>query len=426
MTRSRGIAENRVSLNHLFAFEILDMILEDVVLHGVEELRDWSTPLKLSHVCQQWRTVLHNSPKRWSHIHIFPTKHSEHRVKFWLVRSRDCPLDIVVSDQSWTNKAAGKRMEDSLKLMLPSAARWRSLTLTLSLANVPLVEASLAKLDSPLEALETFKMPKESRLQIRPVRSQNTSPLNAHFLNHAPRLKQLTMSSIGPSLQSKPPWAQHITYLELGGMHLLPQTFHEILISLPSLETLLLGALSSMGTGYPAFTHHRLRNIEVMVEKSDYLALLDVPALDSLMVVYDGSLNWMLGWKEYAWRGLCGFIERTRTIRCLHLDDAPAWFLRALINLPEISELTLKDISDVLPIFSNEIGLPNMHTLRLQNCRDVTVDALTPFLNRRGPSRRDTSKSQLRFLGIKDCDSIILEDREALKVIGKGWLEVVP
>ncbi|KAF7970824.1 hypothetical protein HWV62_22764 [Athelia sp. TMB] len=373
ITRSRAaIAENRdrASLNH-FAYEILDMILGDVVLHGVQELRDWSTPLKLSHVCQQWRSVLHNSPKRWLHIYIFPTKHCVHRAKFWLERSRDCPLDIVISDQSLTNTAAGKHMEDSLMLVFPSAARWRSLTLALSLANVPLMEAILAKLDSPLETLESFKMPKESRLQIRAPGSHNTTPLDAHFLNHAPRLQQLAMSLVGPSLQSKPPWAQHINDLDLGGMPLSPQTFHEILTSLPSLETLsLFGTLSKSGI-YPTFTHNQLRRIKVAVEGSDYLSFLDVPALDSLLIAYDGSLFWMdqtsVDWEAYAWRGICRFIERTRTIRCLHLDDAPAWFLRALISLPEILELALKDSSDVSPIFSNEIGLTNLHTLRFQN-----------------------------------------------------------
>ncbi|KAF8433709.1 hypothetical protein L210DRAFT_3555907 [Boletus edulis BED1] len=97
-----------------------------------------SQSIALSHVCRQWRQISLSMPSLWTFIKLsLPLSKSQLvRMCTWIIRSRNCPLDIHMDfrDPSWDWDEAShifgcKVMEYIMCFLVPQAQRWRSTVL---------------------------------------------------------------------------------------------------------------------------------------------------------------------------------------------------------------------------------------------------------------------------------------------------------
>ncbi|KIO30846.1 hypothetical protein M407DRAFT_20170 [Tulasnella calospora MUT 4182] len=84
-------------------------------------------PITASHVCRRWRSFILEMPAFWSHVRFH---HEEHRLSMesyatWILRSKDAPLNIMISDKPF-KESATRNVEAIMKLIGPHTQRWRS------------------------------------------------------------------------------------------------------------------------------------------------------------------------------------------------------------------------------------------------------------------------------------------------------------
>ena len=82
---------------------------------------------ELATVCRRWRDTVLNSPAFWSSIRLVP-KWRIAWVKIHVERSRQCPLDLVLSCLACT-EGARSDFTALLNIMTPTMHRWRSITI---------------------------------------------------------------------------------------------------------------------------------------------------------------------------------------------------------------------------------------------------------------------------------------------------------
>ncbi|KAJ7500624.1 hypothetical protein B0H11DRAFT_2275829 [Mycena galericulata] len=97
-----------------------------------------TTPTTISHICHRWRQVALSTGSLWTNVVLtFPTSNEQlSRTLTWLGRSKTYPLDLLLDfrDPSWdwdedTHGFRWADMESVLRLLLPSASRWRTVEL---------------------------------------------------------------------------------------------------------------------------------------------------------------------------------------------------------------------------------------------------------------------------------------------------------
>ncbi|KAJ7221262.1 hypothetical protein GGX14DRAFT_353459 [Mycena pura] len=119
--------------------EVLSAIFMFVVEPHSDDMTTTTSPTTISQVCHRWRQVALATGSLWTNIVLtFPTSREQlTRTITWLVRSNTYPLDILLDfrDPEWdfedeeSHGFCWTDMEPVLRLLLPSAARWRTIEL---------------------------------------------------------------------------------------------------------------------------------------------------------------------------------------------------------------------------------------------------------------------------------------------------------
>ncbi|KAJ7614831.1 hypothetical protein FB45DRAFT_1064487 [Roridomyces roridus] len=153
-----------VDLNHRpplphFPYEILAKIF----LMTKEIVSTWGSNLSLfnlTHVCSRWRSVAHDTPQLWTHIHMrFHSKKSYHRLLNMANQWRDLSGSLPIMLQVNSVYPRGHR-NPVIDWIIENAARIRSLRLTLPEPHFhPLLQHPSVSF-SALDKLTLFVIPK--------------------------------------------------------------------------------------------------------------------------------------------------------------------------------------------------------------------------------------------------------------------------
>ncbi|KAJ7733679.1 hypothetical protein B0H16DRAFT_1892762 [Mycena metata] len=213
------------------------------------------SPTTISHICHRWRQVALATGNLWTNIVLtFPTSSEQlTRTLTWLSRSKTYPLDILLDfrDPEWdwegeeTHGFRWADMEAVLRLLLPSAARWRTFELlTDTWAPIFVFLLRTQKLNV-LEHLEKLHLARCNAYFARKGQLFEPTALGQHlplFDEEAavPRLREVTLTGVHIAW-SAPPLA-NLTTLELKyqAADVMPTVtqFAQILSRCPNLEVL--------------------------------------------------------------------------------------------------------------------------------------------------------------------------------------------
>ncbi|KAJ6467527.1 hypothetical protein C8R47DRAFT_1201133 [Mycena vitilis] len=290
------------------------------------------SPTTISHTCHRWRQVALATGNLWTNVVLtFPTSNEQlARTVTWLSRSKTYPLDVLLDfrdpDWDWEDEEThGFRwadMEAVLQLLLPSAARWRTIELlTDTWAPIFAFLLHTRKVGSSLKNLEKLHLARCNAYFARkgqlfePVMLGQHLPLFGGEQAQVPCLREVMLTGVHIDW-SAPPLA-NLTKLELKyqAADVMPTVAHftQILAASPNLEV-----LAIVGRG-PQFT---------------------AGDVASSTAIHGGS-------DDADGRALRGTIKLARVTQFTFgfVDVNYAVQLLALFNLPALRELSLEDVS---------------------------------------------------------------------------------
>ncbi|KAJ6566800.1 hypothetical protein B0H19DRAFT_990553 [Mycena capillaripes] len=215
------------------------------------------SPTTISHICHRWRQVALETGSLWANIVLtFPTSNEQlTRALTWLSRSKTYRLDILLDfrdpDWDWEDEEThGFRwadMEAVLHLLLPCAARWRTIELlTDTWAPIFAFLLHTRNLGPSLKNLEKLHLARCNEYFARKGQVFEPSVLGQHLPLFGgedavvPRLRQVMLTGVHIDW-SAPPLA-NLTKLELKyqAADVMPTIGHftQILAASPNLEIL--------------------------------------------------------------------------------------------------------------------------------------------------------------------------------------------
>ncbi|KAF6754962.1 hypothetical protein DFP72DRAFT_1123572, partial [Ephemerocybe angulata] len=146
------------------------------------------TPLDISHVCRDWRSIAFSAPELWSSIYVADGQPSTvHLLRLWLQNSGSRPLDLVFRDTPGVTSGDISRSNTIVEMLKVAAAhskRWRSFKVRLRRGRLWMkdVMEALSGIETPL--LETLALgPQFSAVWIRAL------------ITGSPQLQELQMWS---------------------------------------------------------------------------------------------------------------------------------------------------------------------------------------------------------------------------------------
>ncbi|KAJ7478079.1 hypothetical protein FB451DRAFT_1395881 [Mycena latifolia] len=226
-----------------------------------------TSPTTISHICRRWRQVALTTGALWTKIVLtFPASDQQlTRTLTWLARSKTYALDILLDfrdpNWDWDEDTHGFRwgdMEAVLRLLVPSAPRWRSFELlTDTWAPIFAFLAQTRAVGPSLERLEQLHLARcnayfaAKGVVFEPTALSQHLPLFGGAAADVPRLAELRLTGVHIDWAA-PPLAD-LTKLELkyqaaDVMPSVAQLVH-ILASCPNLEAL---AIVGSGPQFPA------------------------------------------------------------------------------------------------------------------------------------------------------------------------------
>ncbi|KAJ7633690.1 hypothetical protein B0H17DRAFT_512115 [Mycena rosella] len=249
--------------------ELLSAIFILAIEQGYHDKSDpvTTSPTTISHICRRWRQVALATGALWAKIVLtFPTSdHQLARTLTWLSRSKTYALDILLDFRDplwdWEEETHGFRwvdMEAVLRMLIPSAARWRNVELLTDtwapifafLARTRTVGPSLARLETlHLARCNAYFAAKGEVFQ--PTELSQHLPLFGGPSADLLRLRELTLTGVHIDWAATP--LADLTKLELkyqaaDVMPTVAQLAH-LLSSCHSLESL---AIVGSGPQFPA------------------------------------------------------------------------------------------------------------------------------------------------------------------------------
>ncbi|KAJ7235720.1 hypothetical protein B0H12DRAFT_1191220 [Mycena haematopus] len=215
------------------------------------------SPTTISHICHHWRQVALETGSLWTNIVLtFPTSNEQlTRILTWLSRSKTHSLNISLDfrDPEWdwegeeTHGFRWADMEAVLRLLLPTAARWRAVELfTDTWAPIFAFLLHTRSIGTSLNRLETLHLARCNAYFARKGQVFEPAALGQHLplfggADATPaRLREVTLTGVHIDW-SAPPLA-NLTKLELKyqAADVMPTIAHftQILAASPNLEVL--------------------------------------------------------------------------------------------------------------------------------------------------------------------------------------------
>ncbi|KAJ6537248.1 hypothetical protein DFH09DRAFT_1178320 [Mycena vulgaris] len=395
-----------------------------------------TSPTTISHVCRRWRHVALATGTLWTNVVLtFPTCDAQlTRALTWLDRSKTYSLDILLDFRDpawdWEEDTHGFRwadMEAVLTLLMPSAARWRTVELLTDtwapifafLARTRVVGFTLARLEK-LHLARCNAYFAAKGVVFQPVELSQHLPLFGGIEADAPCLREVTLTGVHIDWSS-PPLA-NLTKLELkyqaaDVMPNVTQLTH-ILASCPNLEDLaivgngpqfttsaagILGGGATLSAAHGGSAEHDLTQGTIKLVRVtrfsfgfvdvncavQLLSLLDLPALRELdLEDVSASLRHeapddagiLLDWLSYA-----ADLDDTDELAPPNMNatsndisaPASASTSPSFLPLAQLCTLSLNAIHAPLSAFERFFGAcAGLYALRLSSVADVALAAL--------------------------------------------------
>ncbi|KAJ7168221.1 hypothetical protein C8R43DRAFT_983597 [Mycena crocata] len=375
-------------------------------------------PVLLGRVCSGWRKIAMATPELWASVHVVcpPVDYAESATSptriqrqvgamdAWLARSGACPLSISI----WVSREAGfggvqvAAANPFIESILPLSARWRDIEL-----RVP-----TDSLDS-LHYLQGSDVPKLQTVAITNGGSfaRDDWSGNLLFLQHAPRLRTLSLTHEGNVNLPSFPWAQ-LTSLALSPTQeffgLDTTMTLEILRQCSNLRTCTLHFPPTDQANALPLRHFTLPHLAVLSVRAnnfpstdctlaDIFDSLVLPALQVIEVEdRNGDLNIFPALSRLLSRSPCRLQKLKLTDITATADDLIC--LLALQSVNSLTELVIHDrgrdwrddggymLSDsLIRAMSDDTSVlcPNLRAVKFAQCSDFSDDVLLEFLKSR-------------------------------------------
>ncbi|KAJ6568823.1 hypothetical protein B0H19DRAFT_938022 [Mycena capillaripes] len=426
-------------LPSIFAFAIENQPTEEYTSSTV-------SPITISHTCRRWQQIALETGSLWTNIVLtFPASEKQlTRTSIWLSRSTTYPLNILLDfrDPDWdweeeeTHEFRWADMEAVLLLLLPAAARWRTVDLlTDTWAPIFVFLLHTRTVGPTLNRLERLHLARCNAYFARRGQVFEPSVLGQHLPLFGgedavvPRLREVTLTGVHIQWSAAP--LANLTKLEFKyqAMDVMPTIaqFTQILAASPNLEALALvghGPQFSSPTNvhagsayYPGtITLARLTQCTLgFVDVNDamkLLALFGLPALCKLSLEDVSAslqhqppddigvlLDWLVGAVFSSTVPISRLpLGQLHTLALHHLSAPSLTFSRlyaacgrlAVLRLYEVCDGAQKALGVEMPVIdANQIQadvLPRLDTLIV---RGVDRDIFTSVVRARGTSLQD-------------------------------------
>lgn len=381
--------------------------------------------IRLSHVCQDWRTIAFASPRAWSKLLVdlsapanAPTAE---RALAYFERSGACPLDIqlITSTGQLSNASS-----DVAAALHKNLSRWRSFSFVSSSSGV--CSEFVKSLSGQALSLQELNL----AFQSGSSRGHGDQPrLPPNFSVQAPSLRVLRLDGVGINLD----WAS--TLRELETLELIQNSgsflAHDALLRLlsscaKSLRTVKIHARVSDVPRFlagsersPIFFPH-LETLDLALHTSPVASLLadfEAPNLQSLSLqdIQIPSDRWCsLGIRSFL-RQPASNIHHLRLCQSGLDDDDLLWMLKRMPKLESLellgstnTDAVLRALARPLPTtLSTEAEawmIPSLNNMAIEQCHQITGSALVESIKSRNTRAVDSeSHTPIRKLRVRNC-----------------------
>ncbi|KAJ6511082.1 hypothetical protein C8R45DRAFT_1207823 [Mycena sanguinolenta] len=391
-----------LSLFRRFPAELLGEIFELSV--NAEGIQRWDptsiadpkrSPMRLGHVCSQWRMIAHNLPRLWN-MPFFrsttvagPDKASV--IQSLMDRSRSLPLSLSVLTPHFFWEP--HRFEDGnlrfFEILWTSHLRFKSLTLGLTVDHVSRLPSLFAPHQLPILEFLTVS-----------IEGANRDPVNIggilNSLQHSPALHSFDLyfdesTSTTPIAASTFPWSQ-LTHFRIN-MGITVAEVRDILARCPQLESIRVSLGSFPGETQSSWRPNILRHVREVC--------FAVPNVDASSEAFFDAFSFPN-------------LERLSIdVGVLSPNAFLAFYTRSSFRLRYLHLERLDDllVDQLFPFLQTQ---PTLDTLRLVNCRLCDEPELFRLFTRQPqPSRRALNLPVLRTLEIQlsfDWEGTVVAD----------------
>ncbi|KAG8917294.1 hypothetical protein FRC01_002556 [Tulasnella sp. 417] len=334
------------------------------------------TPVVLSHVSADWRSLVLGTASMWNWIDVRGGETSLSRVSTWLARSGGMPLHLHVLLEE------GRPPSDIANVIIPHLQRVKDMQIFVRSANGMEFLSLLASASDP-----------SATCQLRVLKvhyNRRTSTFSGAFLRFQEhqraffsQLDLLLLNGIG--ISGWPHWRVENVHIhlmdDLGPSMTWYKVFGVLLPGLPLLKELEISTLFDLETGAPdqvlpsIARFPSLSKIKVQASPSTIqllLAVMDAPSLASL------EIGWWLSWGDDPIpSAMTEFVRRHPSLQQLMLggggDDGLADVLKSIPFAPSLEALTLRNSQGPgdLGLKSIRPALPNLPNLRHLNIEQM-------------------------------------------------------
>lgn len=157
-------------------------------------LRKPHFPTIVSHVCQNWREHAINTPSFWAILHFQDSRLKLEKYQTWLERSKDAPLDIVLTGRQFDQQSV-KTIKEIMQLIVPCSDRWRSLRMLVVPDKIIRVLFNRL-LDIPVPALMELEVTGDYHRSFKHVPSATKWRFRPFLRGGAPNLQSIVIDSL--------------------------------------------------------------------------------------------------------------------------------------------------------------------------------------------------------------------------------------
>lgn len=294
-TRSRGrILHNANVAVHKLPVELLSDVFLIAYSHSIEGYADLQYLLSITSVCKEWRELALECPLLWTNISVstdFTGRVFEmqlHRLKGFLIRSKDASLWLEIDVYNDANKTSNKKLQRIFNIVHPHLARCRDISIIFFTEN-PSFE--FLPFHGPLERLESFYI--HAGRWYSKTEGKVLIPV---FTNDCllPRIKRMTIMGIITALHNKLPPTQLTQLLVTSSKQTWKSNIDLIskCSALQELSLIIKDIYTNPFLSSQAFTLHDLKSLSVVDDLSfGFTSLISTPVLEKLTIIQSPWMN---------------------------------------------------------------------------------------------------------------------------------------